>query len=55
LIFKPFKRLLTKSDYPFSGLVIATEKKIVEKMSGAISVRSIVNEGSTFIILIPEQ
>jgi signal transduction histidine kinase len=54
LIFKPFKRLHTKSEYPGSGLGLATVKKIVEKMNGTISVRSVVNEGTTFILTFPK-
>ena len=55
LIFKPFKRLHTKSEYPGSGLGLATVKKIVEKMNGTISVRSVLGEGTTFLIVIPKQ
>jgi signal transduction histidine kinase len=54
LIFKPFKRLHTKSEYPGSGLGLATVKKIVEKMNGTISVRSVLGEGTTFILTFPK-
>ena len=55
LIFKPFKRLHTKSEFSGSGLGLATVKKIVEKIGGFISVRSVLNEGSTFIVSIPKE
>ena len=45
----------TKSEYPGSGLGLATVKKIVEKMHGTISVLSVVGEGTTFLIVIPKQ
>ena len=55
LIFKPFKRLHTKSEFSGSGLGLATVKKIVEKIGGSISVRSVLNEGSTFTVSIPKE
>ncbi|EAZ96233.1 sensor histidine kinase/GAF domain hybrid protein [Flavobacteria bacterium BAL38] len=55
LIFKPFKRLHTKSEFSGSGLGLATVKKIIEKIEGSISVHSVLNEGTTFKIVIPKQ
>lgn len=55
LIFKPFKRLHTKSEFSGSGLGLATVKKIVEKIGGLVSVRSVLNEGTTFTVSIPKE
>ena len=52
-IFKPFKRLHTKSEYAGSGLGLATVKKIIQKLGGAITVKSVLGKGTTFLIEIP--
>jgi signal transduction histidine kinase len=54
-IFKPFKRLHTKSEYPGSGLGLATVKKIVQKLGGTISVKSVLGKGTKFKITIPKE
>jgi signal transduction histidine kinase len=54
-IFGMFKRLHSNSEVEGTGIGLALCKKIVEKHNGAISARSKVNEGSTFIITLPMQ
>lgn len=54
-IFKPFKRLHTKSEYAGSGLGLATVKKIIQKLGGAIAVKSQLGKGTTFLITIPKE
>lgn len=54
-IFKPFKRLHTKSEYAGSGLGLATVKKIIQKLGGAITVKSVLGKGTTFFITIPKE
>jgi signal transduction histidine kinase len=52
-IFGMFKRLHSKTDFEGTGIGLALCKKIVEEHNGFISAKSIVNEGSTFIISLP--
>lgn len=54
-IFKPFKRLHTKSEYAGSGLGLATVKKIIQKLGGAITLKSVLGKGTTFLITIPKE
>jgi len=54
-IFKPFKRLHTKSEYAGSGLGLATVKKIIQKLGGTITVKSVLGKGTTFLITIPKE
>lgn len=54
-IFKPFKRLHTKSEYAGSGLGLATVKKIIQKLGGTIAVKSVLGKGTTFLITIPKE
>jgi signal transduction histidine kinase len=54
-IFKPFKRLHTKSEYAGSGLGLATVKKIIQKLGGAITVKSVLGKGTAFLIAIPKE
>lgn len=55
IIFKPFKRLHAKSEFVGSGLGLASVKKIVQKLGGAISVKSTLGKGTKFIITIPKE
>lgn len=55
IIFKPFKRLHTKTEFSGSGLGLASVKKIIEKLGGTISVNSVVHEGTIFTVSIPKE
>ncbi|MEG2421640.1 MAG: ATP-binding protein, partial [Oscillospiraceae bacterium] len=54
-IFKPFaqEHSGTRSDYGGSGLGLAISKNLIELMGGAISVDSVLGEGTTFRVEIP--
>lgn len=49
-IFNIFQRLHSDDEIPGTGIGLATVKKAVSKMNGEINVKSVVGEGSTFII-----
>jgi len=55
LIFQPFKRLHTKSEYEGTGIGLAICNKIVQQLGGKISVSSVLNEGTTFEIMMPKR
>lgn len=52
-IFEPFGRLHAARDYEGTGLGLAICKQIVERHGGAITAKSAVGEGSTFIFTLP--
>lgn len=52
-IFAPFHRLHSQSKYKGTGLGLAICEKIVRRHGGAISARSVPNEGTTFTISLP--
>jgi signal transduction histidine kinase len=52
-IFDMFKRLHLNEEFEGTGIGLALCKKIVEKHNGFISVRSKIDEGSTFIVSLP--
>ena len=52
-IFTIFQRLHGQSEYAGTGIGLAIVKKIIEKHDGLIWARSKVEEGSTFIIILP--
>lgn len=54
-IFVVFKRLHTYHEFEGTGIGLSICKKIVEKHKGFISAQSKLNEGSTFIITLPEK
>lgn len=52
-IFSLFKRLHSRNEFDGTGLGLSLSKKILQKYKGEISVESVLNEGSTFIIKLP--
>ena len=52
-IFGMFKRLHRKDEYEGTGIGLAVCQRIVDQCGGGISVRSILGEGSTFIVTLP--
>ncbi len=53
-IFKPFQRLCGKDEFEGNGMGTAICHKIMENHHGAITAQSVPNQGSTFIISLPE-
>lgn len=54
-IFKPFRRLVTKTQYEGSGIGLSICKTIIEQHNGDISVESKPGQGSTFFVTLPMQ
>jgi two-component system, chemotaxis family, sensor kinase Cph1 len=52
-IFYAFQRMHGKSEYEGSGLGLAICKRIMDVHGGSISVHSLLNEGSTFVVTLP--
>ena len=53
-IFEPFQRLSPNKDIDGTGMGMFICRKIVERHHGTIDVKSIPNEGTTFIVSLPE-
>lgn len=54
-IFQPFQRLHDRSKYEGSGLGLSICKKIVSRHNGGISAKSVLGNGATFVISLPEK
>jgi light-regulated signal transduction histidine kinase (bacteriophytochrome) len=54
-IFIPFKRLHSYHEIEGTGIGLSICKKIMEQHNGFITATSVLNDGSTFIIGIPEK
>jgi signal transduction histidine kinase len=54
-VFDMFRRLHVNGEFEGTGIGLTLCKKIIEKHNGSISVKSKVNEGTTFIISLPTQ
>lgn len=53
-IFKPFERLHGKADFVGSGMGLTICKKIIIRHGGSITASSILGEGATFKLTLPE-
>jgi signal transduction histidine kinase len=53
LIFRPYQRLHTRSEYEGTGMGLAICRKIVERHGGTIRAESQPGKGSVFIISLP--
>jgi two-component system, LuxR family, sensor kinase FixL len=54
-IFEPFQRLHGQNSYEGTGMGLAICKKIIEKHHGTLEVHSRLQEGSTFIVTLPQK
>lgn len=55
IIFEPFKRLVTTSKYPGTGLGLATCKRLLNYVKSDVSVTSVLDKGSLFKITFNNQ
>jgi len=54
-IFEPFERLHASETYPGTGVGLATARRAVERLGGAIAVSTSLGGGSVFSVWLPER
>jgi PAS domain S-box-containing protein len=52
-IFLPFRRLHSRAEYEGTGIGLAICQRITERHGGWITARSVPDEGSTFLVMLP--
>lgn len=52
-VFQPFQRLVTRQEFPGTGMGLALCRKIAERHGGSITARSTPGAGSVFVVSLP--